>query len=136
LETARQRLLDIMQNAKTTEDLLNAERELTQRDSDLAALKGQMQYLSQSAQLSSINVELRASVLNQPLVQQGWRPSETIHQAFTTFLNSLQDAGNFLILFVIAILPWLVVAGLVLYGIIRFILWRVGISKGPKAGSN
>jgi hypothetical protein len=136
LETARQRLLDIMQNAKTTEDLLNAERELSQRDSDLAALKGQMQYLSQSAQLSSINVELRASVLNQPLVQQGWRPSETIHQAFTTFLNSLQDAGNFLILFVIAILPWLVVAGLVLYGIIRFILWRVGISKGPKAGSN
>jgi len=124
LETARQRLLDIMQNAKTTEDLLNAERELTQRDADLAALKGQMQYLSQSAQLSSINVELRASVLNQPIVQQGWRPGEAVHQAITTLINSLQGLGNFLILFVIAILPWLVVVGLVLYGAIRLVMWR------------
>jgi type IV secretory pathway VirB6-like protein len=114
-------------------DLINAERELTQRDADLAALKGQMQYLSQSAQLSSINVELRASVLNQPLVQQGWRPSEAVHQAFTTLINGLQGVGNFLILFAIAILPWLLVVGLVLYGIIRLIMWRIGVSKRRKA---
>ncbi|MDR3576711.1 MAG: DUF4349 domain-containing protein [Anaerolineaceae bacterium] len=129
LETARQRLIDIMQNAKTTEDLLNAERELTQRDADLAALKGQMQYFSQSAQLSSINVELRASVLNQPIVQQGWQPNEAVHQAVSTLINSLQGVGNFLILFVIAILPWLLVVSLITYGITRLVMWR---RKAPR----
>jgi hypothetical protein len=116
LEAARRRLLQIMQESTTTEALLLAEKELTAREADLEAIKGRMQYLSESAQLSSITIELIPDALSQPVVT-GWRPSETVRQSFDMLVNGLRAFADFLILFVIAILPWLAL----LYGIYRLI---------------
>lgn len=122
LETARQRLLQIMQESTTTEALLLAEKELTAREADLEAIKGRMQYLSESAQLSSITIELIPDALSQPVVA-GWRPSETVRRSFDILVNGSRAFADFLILFVIAILPWL----LLIYGIYRLVkkfVWR------------
>ncbi len=120
LEAARQRLLEIMKEAKTTDDLLRVESQLTQRETEIEALKGRVNYLSQTAQLSSIQVELRPSVLNQPVVESGWNPAETGRLAAGSFVDSLQRFADFLITFSIATLPWLVAVGLVLYGFVRW----------------
>jgi len=119
LETARQRLLEIMKEAKTTDDLLRVESQLTQRETEIEALKGRVQYLSQTARLSSIQVELRPSVLNQPVVEGGWNPAETGRLAAGRLVESLRNFADFLITFAIATLPWLVVVGLVVYGLLR-----------------
>jgi len=121
LEAARQRLLEIMQEARTTKDLLEAERQLTEREAEIESLKGRMQYLAQSARLAGIRIELQPYILSQP-VSTRWHPAESVCQAYETLVDSLRSAGDFLIFFAIAILPWAVMLGLVAYGVVRFVL--------------
>lgn len=123
LEAARQRLLGIMEEARTTKDLLEAEQQLTQREAEIESLKGRMQYLAQSARLSSIWVELQPYLLSQP-VGDRWRPAESVRRAFETLVDGLRGFGDFVIFFAIAILPWLVVIVAVLAAIVLLVRWR------------
>jgi hypothetical protein len=132
LEAARQRLMQIMQEAQTTEELLLAEQQLTQREAEIESIKGRMQYLSQSANLSSIYVELQPYILSQP-VDTRWRPAEVARQAIDALINGARGFANFLIVFVIAVLPWLILFGLVIYGIVRFVMWRVRVGREKRA---
>lgn len=119
LEAARQRLLGIMEEARSTKDLLEAEQQLTHREAEIESIKGRMQYLSQSAALALIHVELQPYLLSQP-VGDTWRPLETVRRAFDALLNGLRGFADFLIFFVIALLPWLLLVLLALY-----IVWRI-----------
>ena len=123
LEAARQRLLEIMEEARNTEDLLQAEQQLTQREAEIESIKGRMQYLEQSARLSSIWIELQPYILNQPVGDE-WRPAETVRRGVDALLDGLRGFGNFAIFFSIAILPWLVAIGLVILLIVLLIRWR------------
>jgi hypothetical protein len=129
LEAARQRLLKIMEDARTTDELLKAEGQLTQHEAEIESIKGRVQYLTESARLSSIHIELQPYILSQPVVGARWRPAETVRGAFDTLVDSLRGFGDFLIFFGIAILPWLLLIGLVIYGAVRFVLWRVRVSR-------
>lgn len=125
LEAARDRLQEIMANAQTTEELLLAESQLTQREAEIESIKGRMQFLSQSAALSNITIELQPYVLSQP-VDTRWRPAETIREALDALLESLRDLGDFLIYTVIVCGPYLLVIIPLLYVAYRFIRnqWR------------
>ena len=123
LEAARQRLLEIMQEARSTKDLLEAEQQLTQREAEIESIKGRMQYLEQSARLSSIWIELQPYILSQPMGDQ-WRPAETARSAVDTLLAGLRGFGNLAIFFTIAILPWFLAIGLVILLIVLLIRWR------------
>jgi len=39
------------------------------------------------------------------------------------------------IFFVIAVLPWAVALGLVVYGVVRLVLWRIRVSREKRATS-
>jgi len=134
LEAARERLLKIMQEARTTKNLLEAERQLTEREAEIESLKGRRQYLAQSARLAGIRIELQPYILGQP-VSARWRPAETARQAVETLVDSLRSLGDFMIFFVIAILPWAVVLGLLAYGVVRFVLWRIRVSREKRAAA-
>ena len=123
LETARERLLGIMEEARSTKDLLEAEQQLTQREAEIESIKGRMQYLEESARLSSIWIELQPYLLSQPVGEQ-WRPVETARRAVETLVDGLRGFGDFLIFFAIAILPWLAAIGLVIFLLVRLIRWR------------
>jgi hypothetical protein len=124
LKAARQRLQEIMQSASSTKDLLEAEQQLTQREAEIESLEGRQQYLTQSAQLASIQIELQPSVLSQPVGNQ-WRPAEAARRAVDSLANSLRSLADGLIFLAIAVLPWLVVAGLIVYLIVRLIRAQV-----------
>jgi hypothetical protein len=134
LEAARQRLLDIMAEARTTKDLLEAEQQLTQREAEIESIKGRMQYLEESAQLSSIWIELQPYILSQPVGDQ-WRPAETARRAVDALLDGLRGFGDFLIFFAIAVLPWLVAIGLVIFVIVRLIRWRIRARRAAAQAS-
>jgi len=118
LEAARLRLLDIMANADTTEDLLAAEQQLTYRESEIESIKGRMKYLSASSDLSRIQISLVPYILSQP-IETKWTPMVTIRRAIETLLHSMQRFADWLIVFVIATLPWLLVIGIVIWLIVR-----------------
>jgi len=132
LDAARQRLLVIMEEARNTEDLLQAEQQLTQREAEIESIKGRMQYLEQSAALSSIWIELQPYILNQP-VGDDWRPAETTRRAVDTLLDALRSFGDFAIFFAIAVLPWLAAIGLVILAIVLLIRWRARVRGRRKA---
>jgi len=123
LETARDRLLEIMKQSATTEELLLAEQQLTQRETEIESLKGRMKFLSESAQLSSISISLYPYLPSQPL-DDTWRPAETLRGAVDALVNSLRGFADFLIVFVIAVAPWLVVIGLIWWGVARVVRKR------------
>ena len=125
LEAARKRLLEIMQNADTTEELLMAEQQLTQREAELESIKGRLQYLEGAARLSSIAIYLRPYILGQP-VEIGLRPAETARRSLDRLVQSLEDFGDWLIGFLIADLFWLILYGLIIYAAVRLGLrwWR------------
>jgi len=132
METARQRLLEIMEEARNTEDLLQAEQQLTQREAEIESLKGRMQYLEQSARLSSIFIELQPYLLSQP-VSDEWRPAETARRGVTALVDGLKSFGDFAIFFAIAILPWLVAFGLVIFLIVILVRWRARARRAKRA---
>ncbi len=132
METARQRLLEIMEEARNTEDLLQAEQQLTQREAEIESIKGRMQYLEQSARLSSIFIELQPYLLSQP-VSDEWRPAETARRAVTALVDGLKGFGDFAIFFAIAILPWLAVIAVVIFVIVILVRWRARVRRAKRA---
>lgn len=134
LEAARERLLSLMENAQTTEELLMAEQQLTQREAEIEGLKGRMQYLEQAALLSRIDIDLQPYILSQP-VDTRWRPAETAREGVEALINGLRNFGDFAIFASIACLPWLLVGGAVIYGIVRLVMWRVRVRREKRAAA-
>ena len=132
LEAARERLLGLMENAATTEELLLAEQQLTQREAEIESLKGRLQYLEGSARLSSISISLQPYILSQP-VDTRWRPAETIRQAFDSLIDSARSVGDFLIFFVVFCGPWLLIIIPVLYLLYRFIRNQINKRRDRRA---
>jgi len=125
LEAARDRLLEIMSEAQRTEDLLQAEAQLTQREAEIESIQGRMQYLSQSAALALITVYLQPDELSQPVVDETWRPAETVRNATEALLDAGQGLVEFAIFFAIAVLPWLLALALGIYVLYRLVRWAV-----------
>lgn len=119
MEAARERLLQIMENADTTEDLLVAEQQLTQRETEIESIKGRMQYLSESARLSRITISLQPYHLAQPIDTQ-WKPLETMREAIDDLIDGFQGFIEFLLYFSIAVLPWLAFFGLTIWLAVKF----------------
>ena len=127
-EVARDRLIDIMLEADTTEDLLFAEQKLTEREAELESLKGRLKYLSESALLSRISISLSPHVSSQP-IDYSWKPANTLRIAFDDLVDSLKDFADFLIIFSVAVLPWLLFFGLIIWAIVRFFKRRATKKK-------
>jgi uncharacterized membrane protein len=91
-----------------------------------------MQYLEQSARLSSISIELQPDILSQPVSDQ-WRPASTARRAVEALLGGLRGFGDFAIFFSIAILPWLVAVGLLVLAVVVLVRWRTRRSQARPA---
>lgn len=123
MEAARDRLLAIMQEADNTEDLLQAEAQLTIRETEIDSLKARLQYLSQSAKLSRISITLEPYILHEP-IDTKWNPSETVRYAIEDLIEGFQNFVDFLIYFGIAVLWWFVLFGLIIWGIVALVRRR------------
>ena len=120
MKAARERLMKLMEQAATVEELLQAETQLTQREAEIESLQGRLDFLTQSAKMSKIEINLQPSALSQPL-GLGWRPGETVQKAWRGLVRSAQGAVNLLIYFGIVVLPWLLLVGSLALGVRRAI---------------
>ncbi len=125
LQTSRARLLQIIKEAKNTDDLLRAEEELSRRESELEVAKARQQNLAKTAALSSISLELRPTLISQPVTDTRWNPATTLYKAITILLDNLRGFTDGAIYFIIVTLPWLVVLGLVVFGLVKLFRKRI-----------
>lgn len=131
LQDAETLLRQIMEQATEAEDILAAFNQLNSITEQIEVLKGQIQYYEESAAMSAISVELIASQAVQPITIGGWEPVGVAKDAIQSLVNALQGIVNALIWLVLYILPILLVIGLPLWLIIRFIRNRPARSRKP-----
>jgi hypothetical protein len=125
LEAAEAQLIEIMESANRTEDVLNVFDQLTRVRGEIEVIKGQIQYFEESARLSAISVELIPNEVVQPLTIGGWEPVGVIKDALQSLIGALQGLVNVLIWITLFLLPIIIVVGVPLYFIIRGIRsWR------------
>ena len=133
LEAAEEQLLEIMSSAEETEDVLQVFETLRRVSEEIEVIKGRIQYLSESARLSAISVELIPDVAAQPLEIGGYRPEGTVKAAFTSLIQALRFLGDAAIWSAICILPVSLILGVPLYFAARTVRRRRAASKVEKA---
>ncbi len=129
LEAAEAQLIEIMDSANKTEDVLNVFDQLTRVREQIEVIKGQIQYFEESARLSAISVELIPNEVVQPISIGGWQPVGVVKNAIQALINALQGLVDVLIMLVLFVLPILAVIFIPLYFIIRAVIRRRRRSK-------
>ena len=123
LESTAERVRGFLDETQTVEEALDVNRELSRLESEIEAMKGRMQFLSQSASFSTITVDLTPDIASQPIEPTGWRPAVVFRSAIDSLVNALQGVAEFGIWFAIYLLPLLLIVGIPLWLVGRFV-WR------------
>ncbi|MAT97821.1 MAG: hypothetical protein CL608_11810 [Anaerolineaceae bacterium] len=130
LEATADRVRAFLDDAETVEEALAVNQELSRLESDIESMKGRLQYLSQSASFSTITVDLTPDIVSQPIEPSNWRPAVVFRNAVDSLVDALQDVAEFGIWFAVYLLPLLLIVGIPLWLVGRFI-WRRWRRRGP-----
>ena len=125
LEATEAQLVNIMDSATKTEEVLAVFNQLTYIREQIEQIKGQMKYYRDSADLSAVTVQLIPDVLAQPITVGGWRPEGVAKAAIEALARALQNLASGLIWLGLYALPLVLVIGLPLYVVVRLIARRV-----------
>lgn len=124
LEATADRVRTFLEDAETVEEALAVNVELSRLEGDIESIKGRVQYLTQSAAFSTISVTLRSDAASRPIDLPGWQPGSTARNAVEVLVEFLQGVVDFLIVFVISILPALLIIGGPVYLVVRWFIKR------------
>jgi major membrane immunogen (membrane-anchored lipoprotein) len=122
LEAAEAQLMEIMEGATKTEDVLSIYNELVYKREQIEIIKGRMQYYEQAAALSKIDVGITADEAVQPIQVGGWQPSGVAKEAIEALIQTLQFLVNAGIWLVLCVLPVGLLIGLPLFLVGRFVI--------------
>lgn len=135
LEASEAQLYELLKRAQTVEEVLKVRAEITRLRTEIDALKGRMNYLSQAAALSTINVALVPDVLAQPVQIAGWRPDGEAKRAVEALILVLQGLGTLLIWTAIVIVPVILVMALPVVVVIALVRRRRKHKAGKSAAT-
>jgi len=135
LENTRTKLNEIMATATTAEETLAVYKEIADIESQIEVLKGQIKYMEESAALSSVTVKIHPIQPEKTIEVKEWSISEILKGAVQDLIDSAQDFGEWLIYFVISVLPFLIIIFVPIYFIVRACSRRRERNKQKKAES-
>ena len=124
LEATADRVRSFLDDSKSVEEALNVNRELSRLEGEIESLKARMKYLNQSAAFSLLVVNLTPDELSQPIQIIGWRPEGVARDAFETLLSTLESLASVAIWLSVFCLPLLIVFGIPLLLVGRYIYRR------------
>ena len=129
LESTRARIQDFLKDAKTVDEALRINQELSNIEGQIEQIKGQMNYLNDRSAYSTItiNFEPEFPVLtptptptaNPTATPIPWNPGQTYGEAKNTVTIAYQGIAEFLIWLVVVIVPIVLPPALILWG-----LWK------------
>lgn len=114
-QAAEAQLLKILEKAETADDVLAIYLQLESIQTQIEQLKGQIKYYEESAALSSISVRLIAEAGTQPIQIGPWTPAGAAKDAVEDLIRFAQNFAEFLIYFVISVVPSLILLAIPLY---------------------
>jgi hypothetical protein len=104
------------------EDILAVEKELTRVRGEIERYQGRRQYLEKLSALTTVTVTIHERKNYGPDKTQAPTFGTTVSRTFEGSLDVLASFGKGLVLFVVALLPWLVV--LAVLAVPAVLLWR------------
>lgn len=117
LEATRDRIRGFLDQAKTADEALRINQQLSEVEAQIEQLKGQMKYLQDRSAFSTITVNLEPQMppvvpsptaTATPIAALGpWKPDDTTRQATYTLLSAYRVIGDFLIWFFVVVVPLL-----------------------------
>ncbi len=147
LEATRARIQEFLKDAKTVDEALRINQQLSDIEGEIEQIKGRMNYLADRASFSTItiNFEPELPILTPtptPTIAPTltprptstpvpWKPGETFSEAKKALTVSYQGIINFLIWLIVVILPILLPPILVLW-----FLWKLIRGSRPKRTVN
>jgi hypothetical protein len=111
-----------MDEAVRAEDVLNTYMQIQSIQTEIEQLKGQIKYYDEAVALSSISVRLIAEESTQPIEVGPWKPAGAAKQAIQDLIYFFQNFVDFLIRFVIYVLPALILIAIPI--VILFLIGR------------
>jgi hypothetical protein len=135
LEATAERVRSFLDETKTVEEALEVNRELSQLEGEIEAMKGRLQYLEQSAAFSMVTIDLTPDILSQPIEVGGWQPQGVARSAVETLIDTMQTLIDIGIWLVIYVLPLVLIVGIPLWFVIRFIRRRRAARRVEKVGT-
>lgn len=115
LEATEEQLNKILEEATTTDDVVNIFNQLTYYRQQIEVTKGQIKYYDEASALSAISVRIVAEETIRPVTIGKWEPKGVALESVQNLLDFYQGFTEFLIRFVIFILPVLLTIGFFLY---------------------
>lgn len=145
LEATRARIQGFLKDAKTVEEALRINQQLSEIEGEIEKIKGRMNYLADRSAFSTITVNFEpelpiltptptptitpTSTPRPTSTPAPWKPGETFNGAKRAVTLAYQGIFNFLIWLVVVILPILLPPALILWG-----LWKLITRKSRKTG--
>jgi hypothetical protein len=102
LKATEEQLLTFLDKTQNVDEALKVYRELTNIRGQIEQIQGRMNYLSKSAAMSTITVNLRPKAKEAPIVKAGWQPLETLKSALRALVSvgqGLINLGIWLLIF-------------------------------------
>lgn len=111
------RLRTFFNKAEDVDELIQIERELARVRTEIEQMEGQLTYLKDQTQYSTIHVTLLEDA--NIVVSESWRPIQVIKDSFNTLIRKSTNLFNTAIRFTITSLPFIVLFGLIVW----FLYW-------------
>ncbi|MFS0699892.1 DUF4349 domain-containing protein [Cellulomonas sp. 179-A 4D5 NHS] len=122
LQISVARMEDLLGRATTSEDLITAEVALAERQTNLETLQGQRARLAEQVALSTLRVSI-TEPSDEPVVAEEEPAPEGFLGGLAVGWESLVAMLGTLVLVLGVLLPWLVLGGLVAFGVVRLRRW-------------
>jgi len=114
-QNAEKKLLQIMDTAEKAEDVRAIYADVQNVQTEIEVLKGQIKFYEESAALSAISIRLVAEETVKPIEIGGWKLQGTANDAVQDLIQFTQGFTRFLIRFVLAYLPSMILIAIPLY---------------------
>ena len=125
LKATEEQLLTFLNKTQNVDEALKVYRELTNIRGQIERIQGRLNYLSKSADMSTITVNLRPKAKEAPIVKAGWQPLETLKNALRSLVSVAQGLINLGI--------WLLIFSPVWGGLLLIVWWlRRRLRRRPK----
>jgi len=149
LQATRDRIREFLKNAKTVDEALKVNQELSNIEGQIEEIQGKMNYLENRSAYSTITVTLQpeppqftptptptATATPTPTATSTpvpWKPGETFNQAGKTLTTTYKGVANTLIWVVVFVVPILLPPAIIIWGI-----WYLARRKAnkPKLSGN
>ncbi|MBN1431129.1 MAG: DUF4349 domain-containing protein [Anaerolineae bacterium] len=134
LEATRDRIQSFLEDAKTVEEALKVNQQLSDIEAEIEQVKGRMNYLSGRSAFSTITVNIQEKIDAEPTPtptpKSPWSLSPVISDATKTQVSLAQGLLSLITWLLIVPGPYCLISGLLLWGVMTIVRRRKG-SRPP-----